>query len=168
MPSRRKGDKMNHVEGKLEIIRADYGYRKLCQQSDTKHEDIIEDVVTEQVYANLGEIARRWNAFEKDGLVADLLATDKERKCYAATIKKIWAALGVMDYKAADGKSIDELVLLIKQQRDDLLTACRLWERAIKKGDVKTKDLGTEMLIGDAIEKTKQAIAKATPEVKNG
>ncbi len=51
--------------------------------------------------------------------------TEEECKSYAVTIRKIWRALGVMNYTAANGKSIDELVLLIKQQRDDLLAACK-------------------------------------------
>jgi len=44
---------------------------------------------------------------------------------------------------------------------DALLDACEAWERAIKHGDLKTIDLGTEMLAGEAIEKTKAAIAAA-------
>ena len=44
------------------------------------------------------------------------------------------------------------------KQRDALLDACKAWERAMTKGILKTNDLGTEMLGGEAIEKTKAAI----------
>ena len=56
-----------------------------------------------------------------------------------------------------------ERLVLCWNSHDDLLIACEAWERAVKKGEIMTKDLGTEMLIGDAIELTKAAIAKAQP-----
>ena len=62
-------------------------------------------------------LVKCWNSHDA------LLASDEERKAYAVTIRKIWAALGITDYQEADGKSIDELVLLVKKQRDDLLAA---------------------------------------------
>lgn len=39
-----------------------------------------------------------------------------------------------------------------------LLKACEAWEKAVKHGEIMIKDLGTEMLTGEAIEKTKAAI----------
>ena len=48
---------------------------------------------------------------------------------------------------------------------DALLEACEAWERAIKHGDLKTIDLGTEMLADEAIEKTRAAIAGGRREV---
>ena len=62
--------------------------------------------------------------------------------------------------KACYEREIAEL----KNQRDTLLEACEAWEQAIKHGEIMTKDLGTEMLTGEAIEKTKAALAMAKKE----
>lgn len=66
---------MKHTKGKLEVvIVGKYDSHKLCQQNDTTYRDILNDVLSEQAFANLDEIAHRWNAFEEGGLVSDLLA----------------------------------------------------------------------------------------------
>jgi len=52
-------------------------------------------------------------------------------------------------------------VKTIIDQRDQLLEACEAWEKAFTHGQVFTKDLGTEMLLGEAKELTKAAIATA-------
>lgn len=45
-----------------------------------------------------------------------------------------------------------------------LLAACEAWEKAVKHGEIMTKDLGTEVLTCEAIEKTKAAIAATKKE----
>jgi hypothetical protein len=47
---------------------------------------------------------------------------------------------------------------------DQLEGACRAWESAIKHGTALTKDLGTEMLFGEAIEKTKAALGEGVED----
>lgn len=64
---------MERTKGKLEIIDWKYAARKLVRQGDLSHKDILDDVPTEQSFANLEEITRRWNAFEKGGPVSVLL-----------------------------------------------------------------------------------------------
>ncbi len=80
--------------------------------------------IAQKLMSKLNEAAEKFDTLQMSH--DDLLRSDEERKSYAITIRKTWAALGIMDYKAADGKSIDELVLLIKQQRDALLAAIRV------------------------------------------
>lgn len=61
------------TKGELEVIIGKHNYHKLCRVSDTEHKDILENLPTEQAIAYLKELVRRWNAFEEDGLVADLM-----------------------------------------------------------------------------------------------
>ena len=44
---------------------------------------------------------------------------------YQQAVTKIWKILDIETYEQAKGKSIDELVATLKQQRDDLLDACK-------------------------------------------
>lgn len=110
MSERTKGElKMVNTFDKL------YLHIKAHRIADIPRTGSIDDI---ERILNAEHLLKCWNSHD------DLLRSDEERESYAITIRKIWAALGIMDYKAADGKSIDELVLLIKQQRDDLLADC--------------------------------------------
>ncbi len=48
---------------------------------------------------------------------------------------------------------------------DALLEACKAWEIAVTKGEIKAKGFHTEILVGEAIEKTKEALAITAAEV---
>ena len=56
----------------------------------------------------------------------------------------------------------DKIAALIASA-PELLAACKAFKKALEDGVLKTNDLGTEMMVGDAIEKAKDAIAKAEP-----
>ena len=93
---------MEYVKGELEINIGKYNYHKLCRVGDTEHKDILENLPTEQAIAYLKELVRRWNAFEEDGLVSDLLAACEavkniKNKIYGfdvgKVIKKVEAAI---------------------------------------------------------------------------
>ncbi len=101
------------------------------------------------------ELVHRYNSYDA------LLASDEERKSYALTIKKIWAALGIMDYKAADGKSIDELVLLIKRQRDALLIALIRTTKYLEVQTKKQSGFSNSRSVDRLIEDNNQVLAEA-------
>ena len=72
---------MEFVKGELEIIiddNTEYSRDKLCRVDDTEHKDIFRGLPTYQVQAYLKEIVRRWNAFEDNGLVDELVKAFKE------------------------------------------------------------------------------------------
>lgn len=62
-------------------------------------------------------------------------------------------------------KANAERLVLCWNAHDALLEACEAWKTAVTKGEMKAKGLGSEMLVGDAIEKAKAAIELAK-EVK--
>lgn len=54
---------MSYTKGKLEIFIGKHNNHKLCMKGSTT--DILEDVISELAFANLDEIARRWNSHDE-------------------------------------------------------------------------------------------------------
>ena len=64
---------MKHTKGELEVFIGKYDAHILCVKGDENHFDILGDFESEQAFANLDEIARRWNCYDELLKQSDLL-----------------------------------------------------------------------------------------------
>lgn len=68
------------------------------------------------------------------------------------------AMCAVCNYEKGYPNFVGNVCFKQAERIKELEDALRAWEKVIKHGEVFTKDLGTEMLAGEAIEKTKAAL----------
>lgn len=64
------------------------------------------------------------------------------------------------DYHVPKINANAKRLVLCWNTHDELVEALKAFRQAIKLGDVETQDLGTEMLMGEAIEKARKALVK--------